>query len=398
MKKILEFLFLFVLISCKKDTEINKNPAPSDSPWCELRPFYELIHIGGSGNDYGQSAILTATGEVVITGRTESFGDSDGDLYLVKTDTLGNVKWEKSFGNSSKDEGIRIREDLDGNYLIIGSTEVAGNSLRDIYLIKTDTSGNQVWSTTIGTPSKTDIGADIIPTGSGEYMVLGTTDSSANGLFDLYLAKLDALGNVIWEKKHGGNNIDGGTMLIKESNGYTAFGYTTSFGSGGRDFWILNLDENGDSLSSSFYGGSGYEESQAIVKTSDGGYAMVGHSTSQDPNHDIYVVKVDQNRNLEWEYHLGQNLHDGGQAIIENKNGALAILGRGNRSNTNSEDISFFTVNAQSSVSAEDEIATDNNEAGYALLETKSSYIMIGEGQQNKNGDYDICFVYTYFH
>ena len=140
-----------------------------------------------------------------------------------------------------------------------------------------------------------DSGFEVPCTADGGFILNGYTMSYGSGQTDYYMLKTDASGNLLWSRTYGGSNYDNGTSILQlPGGGYLLGGYTKSFGDTDGDFWIIRTDANGDSLWSQIYGGSGIEALNGMDLTLDGGYILTGKTTSLGSSSSVWLVRIAQ--------------------------------------------------------------------------------------------------------
>ena len=302
------------------DVYLIKTDGNGDSIWTKT--------FGGENQDYCNSVQQTTDGGYIITGRTESYGAGNKDVYLIKTDGNGDSLWTKTFGGTSFDNGISVQQTNDGGYIILGGTESYGAGNRDIYLIKTDGNGDSLWTKTFGGASQ-DFGNSVQQTNDGGYIVTGVTESYGAGNKDAYLIKTDASGDSLWTKTFGGSKFDlGNSVQQTNDGGYIVTGRTASFGAGSLDVYLIKTDGNGDSLWTKTFGGSSFDLGFSVQQTTDGGYIIIGGTDSYgNGDRDFYLIKTDVNGDLIWTKTFGGIFRDVGSSVQQTTDGGYIITG-----------------------------------------------------------------------
>ncbi len=240
------------------------------------------------------------------------------------------ITWEKTYGNGGDDVAYSIQQTTDGGYVVIGLTFSFGAGEDDIYVIKLDELGNTLWGNTYGGFSY-ESGNSIQQISDG-YVVGGWTYSfgiGTPGNANAYIIKLDTNGNKIWEKTHGGN-LGEYVFSIQQTTdgGFIAAGGTLSMGAGDQDFYVLKLDANGDKLWEKAYGGINEDFARSIQQTNDGGYIVAGETNSFGAGStDFYVIKLDQNGNKVWEKTFGGSNRDVAFSIQQTGEGGYIVTG-----------------------------------------------------------------------
>ncbi len=249
---------------------------------------------GGSQHDEGETVIITEDQGYMIAGYTDSYGAGNHDFYLIRTDSSGDILWTRTYGGTGDDLAWSVAATPDSGFIVAGRTASFGAGSWDVWLMRTDAAGDTLWSRTYG-GSGWDAAKEVIPTADGGFIVHGYTASSGAGNTDFYLLKTDDSGDVLWSRTYGGSNYDNGTCVRQlPDEGYLLGGYTKSFGDTDGDFWIIRTDANGDSLWSQIYGGTGVENLNGMDLTIDGGYILTGKTESCGDYSSAWLVRVAQ--------------------------------------------------------------------------------------------------------
>ncbi len=248
---------------------------------------------GGFGNEDGNEITATADGNYVIVGGSNSVNLSNNDIQFIKIDPAGSVIWMKYYGGPDYESARSVKLCLDGGFIIAGKTASTSNSVATLFLVKTDASGDTIWTKKYSGGGNSYEGKSILASSDGTY-TLCLDDSSGARDSDVRVMKISATGSVLWNKMYGGIDKDIAKMIQPTSDGgYIIASVCRSFGWLSPDMWLLKLDALGDTTWTKHYGGPGHEHCYAVRQTADGGYVAVGHTKSYTPNTEIMLIKLD---------------------------------------------------------------------------------------------------------
>jgi hypothetical protein len=209
---------------------------------------------GGVYGDKAWSVKQTADGGYIMAGNTSSFGvtpnGNANDLFLLKTDASGTLTWSKTYGKDGDDWGYGVAQTYDGGYAVTGlSTKGSTDLGSEVLFMKTDAIGDTVFTKSFG-GTNYDQGLAIIQTNDSGLAIGGQASSFGNGLGDLYLIKTDKTGNLIFNATFGGNSIDWtNTICQTADSGFALMGYTNGFGVDSSSFYLVKTDKTGNSYS-----------------------------------------------------------------------------------------------------------------------------------------------------
>jgi len=322
----------------------------------EMLPEWERS-LGGSREDIGTALVFDPDGGFTVTGLTRSNdGDVSGnygkqDLWVAKTNSEGTLMWQRCFGGSDDDGGTDIIRTLDGGYIVTGWTRSTDGSIiglkggMDAWIIGLGSDHEIEWQLLLGGEGD-DILREIIPANDGGYIAVGGSNSAVNMMTpesstpftDYWIVKISREGSLEWDTYWGGQyNDEAFGIASTGDDGYLITGYTQSNDGfvddnhGGRDVWLLGIDNSGMITSKRCYGGTSDDSGLAIVYNDISGTAAItGRTSSNDGdvlgNHgrqDLWVFSVDGSGELLWQRCIGGRSDDSGESIIPIEDGYL---------------------------------------------------------------------------
>ena len=304
------------------DIYLIKTDGNGDSLWTKV--------LGGVVSERGYSVQQTNDGGYIVFGYSNSFGNGLlTDFYLIKVDVNGNQLWDQVFTQSNESSGKSVEQTIDGGYILCGSKRSTTNGINDVYLIKTDENGVEQWSESYGSGSLSEIGYSVQQTIDEGYIITGVKENINQGTSDIYLVKTDENGNYLWNKTIGGINSDESYSVQQTTDeGYIISGWTESSGNGNKDVYLIKTDDNGDSLWTKTFGGTGNDEGKSVQQTNDGGYIITGSTQSfGNGGYDVWLIKTDGNGDSLWTKTFGGSSSDYGYSVQQTTDGGYIITG-----------------------------------------------------------------------
>jgi hypothetical protein len=313
---------LFVLAVFPLIVLVNAEPS-----WIMWSQFY-----GGTDQDgwLGNVHLVeTSDGGFAVFGDTHSFGAGNVDFWLVKTNALGDMEWNRTYGGTDFEHAYSLVGTSDGGFALFGDTSSFGVGGSDFWLVKTDSSGNMEWNRTYG-GTEHEQGSSLVLTSDGGYALAGHIQPTNGGDADFWLVKTDANGNMEWNHTYGGANTEVFPALIKTSDGgFALAGNRAPIDSGRSDFWLIKTDGSGNLEWNQTYGGAGHDYVYSLVQTLDGGFALAGdtHSFSVGDDTDFWLIKTDASGNIEWDRTFGESGVDIAHSLTLASDGGFALVG-----------------------------------------------------------------------
>lgn len=277
------------------------------------------------------------------------------DIWIVKVDSSGNKQWEKTFGGTSADALQDMQQLNDGGYILGGSAYCIGGdhsqpgwstSEFDMWVIRIDSIGNKKWDKRFGTTTRDDLLA-LKETSDGGFILAGESNggiqqdktTASNGFWDGWIVKIDSSGNKQWDNSFGGINYDKFSSVEVVDDGGFILGGNLADSLGNSGYWVLRTDSSGNKIWEQIYGGDYHEEFWNLSKTNDMGFLLMGYSqspvsgTKTESNLDFtqaWLVKIDSGGQQQWDKTILNRLGPGADSdipdAIQTMDGGYAVV------------------------------------------------------------------------
>jgi PKD repeat protein len=360
--------------------------------------LWSYIYGSDSGEDYGQEIILLSDSSYLVTGSTTKYSDSNvkKDFVLLNISQSGELIQEKYYDRGYDDNGMSVLfNKTENSYSIAGYSNYLRSGNYDIYINKLDSVKDILWEKFIG-GTQDDRCTSHIQLSDG-FIVVGYTNSYGNGLYDFYLLRLNNDGDTLWTKTYGGESDDFCSSIFQTTDGGLILtGTTNSFGAGGSDIWTIKTNENGDTLWTLTYGSVDDDEGNYVAELSDGTYAILGmydrHFDAESAGYDIskiILLRIDPDGNV-----IDSNLYgpeislNYGKSFKELEEKNIIITGSvlGNGSNGGTSYVLKVDSTGNEIWSKNIQIGSGWDDFGNSILSDYfGNYIVTGTGITNRN-------------
>ena len=353
---------------------------------------WEKIY-GGSESDVGYSVAQTSDGGYIVVGYTYSFGTGMIDVYLIKTDLLGDTLWTRTYGGSSSVWGYSVAQTSDGGFIIAGRSWSAGSRA---YLIKTDSSGDSLWAYTY-TRGIYDVFSSVEQTTDGGYIMAGFTSLTGGGYNYAYLVRTDTLGDTLWTRAYRGIYGAYASSVKQTSDGGFIIAGATLESGDHFDVYLVKTDDDGDTIWTRTYDKSEDDEGYCVQQTSDEGYIIVGTGGAYGAN-DVYLIKTDSSGDTLWTQTYDANDYDVGHSVEQTTDGGYIIAGYTNTYGvgSHSDDVYIIKTDSTGDTLWTRTYGGSEDDWGHSVAQTTDGgYIVAGWTESFGAGGNDVYLIKT---
>lgn len=364
--------------------KVARENQPPESEWSKT--------YGGSDRDYGFSAQQTSDGGYIITGSTYSYGNGLRDVWLIKTDSNGNEEWNRTFGGANNDIGHYVQQTIDGGYIITGYTESYGPLYANVWLIKTDSNGSEEWNRTFGS-YRVEIGYSVQQTADGGFIITGSYQEGWTGT-NVWLIKTDSNGTTVWSRGFGDRDTGdvGHCVQQTDDGGYVIVGHKRG------DVWLIKTDSNGNWMWDETFGGRYSDVGYSVQQTIDGGYIVAGtlvyKNTYGNYDIDVWLIKTNSSGGEEWSKTFGGRYTDYGFSVQQTLDGGYVITGSTLSSGSGAYDVWLIKTDTDGTEEWNITIGGTSSEVGRSVQQTNDGgYIITGHTYSYGSGLSDVCLI-----
>lgn len=306
----------------RSDICVTRINAEGQTKWRKL--------IEGEKSDRGMAISRAKDGNLLILGSGKSFNpNADRDIYTAKLSLEGEIIWKKTFGGDRDEYAGGIAGTNDGGALIVADTEsYSKKGYKDILILRLDKNGNEISKRTIG-GAKAEEAKALTRTADGNFMMVGSREVARSGDADFFLMKLDQDGQKIWARTLGETDHDVlNAVTPTPDGGIVATGSTRSFGSEQTDLSVMYFNKDGKLIWHKIYGYKYYDEGNAVTMTKNGGYLIAGSTNSMGKgDFDTYIIALDAKGSLIWSKLYGDKNKDIAHGITRTSDGSILVVG-----------------------------------------------------------------------
>ncbi len=324
------------------------NPSVSDTGiQSNLSVYWNQTFGGTNGEDIGRSMVRCSSGGYLIAGWTNTSGAGDFDAILMKVFNNGTQDWNHTYGGTDEDFAYQVTECSGGGLAVFGDTKSFGPGGRELWLVRTDDSGNHLWNVTHGKVSGEDLGRSFVECDSGGFALCGVTINQSS---DVWLIRTNPAGVHLWNKTYGGIEVDrcfqSHSIVECAGGGFCIAGYTISYGAGESDVYLIRTDAFGNMLWNKTYGGIYLDRPQALIECSSGGFLITANSMSYADG-GAWMIRTDAFGEVLWNRTFNNTELGGAKFAVETPNRSFLIAGGSSEEGAGQGDGALILVDPQ---------------------------------------------------
>lgn len=351
---------------------------------------------GGDSLEVGFSLQQTLNGGFIVVGRTESFGAGSSDVWLLKINLTGDTSWTRVYGGEKWDAAYHVEQTLDSGYVIVARTSSFGAGGEEIWLLKTNKNGDTLWTRTYGGEGN-ERAWYVNQTEDKGYMIFGETTSFGAGETDLWVVKTDSTGDTLWTRTYGAENEDRFRNANKDNWGYTILGYLSGFQDTYDGICLIRIFDDGNiewvNNSPSYWGW----DANYVGMTSDAGHIITGSAYTSSEAPDLWLFKSDFWGDYEWSITYEGGGWDEGRCVqVTDDWQHYIVTGVKGYGGNNEGDLWLLKFDDWGYIIWERTYGGDDADGGNDLQQTEDGgYIVLGHTKSFGAGHYDLWLIKT---
>jgi hypothetical protein len=366
------------------------------SPFIKAQATFQKIYPSSIRNQSGTDVLPGIDGGYIIVGSTETSITNDLDIEIMKTDDSGDTLWTKRYGGSKPDYPNNILKTNDGNYFVIGYTQSFGTGDYNNYLLKLKPNGDTIFTKVYGGFGNEDA-KEIVATADGNYVIVGGSNSVNYANNDVQLIKINAVGDIIWTKYYGGPNYESArSVKLCSDGGFIMVGKTATAATSVATMYLVRTDLNGDTLWTKKIGGANSYEGKSVIVNTDGSYTIALDDSSATRDSDVRVMNIDATgKTIIWNKMYGGLQKDIAKMIQSTSDGGYIIASISRSFGWVNPDMWLIKLDASGNSQWTHNYGGAGHEHCFAVRPTADGdYIAIGHSKSySTNGNTQIMFV-----
>ncbi len=346
---------------------------------------------GGDGWDVAYSVTEARDGGIILAGYTKR---DEKHLWIAKFKSDGERWWGKTYKAKPVSSAKSVISLNDSSLVAVGYSFKEDGLQSDLWVLKLDKNGEKVWDANYGGDGD-ESGNCIIHTKDNGFAITGYTTTNEDYQQDLWVIKLDSVGNFEWEQSFGGKKVDEGLSIAQnEDEEFVVVGYSMSKGNAHKSFWVLKLDNKGEYLWEKTYNTNKWDVATSVTVTDDKHFAITGYTrTFSVIDYDIVVLKINEDGEVLWKKIINWGRWDEATGIIQTYDRGVSVSGFTKSGRAMGSDFGLVKFDRLGNIVYEKVFNRKSLDHANSLCETKDNGIIIGGSTYSQGRGWDFAML-----